>query len=77
MGERDGLLLSVIANWDRIGECLQRARQGRGRAPVVEGPPGIGKTVLLATRLLGLPGLGDAVARATPIAPDPSFEFRP
>jgi len=115
---------------ERIEECLQRARQGRGGALVVEGPAGIGKTVLLAAaraaaegegfrvlrargaelerefafgvvrqlvepvvagasekersqlldgppgvaaRLLGLPGLGDDVATAAPIAPDPSF----
>ena len=130
MGEHDGLLLERDRELERIGECLQRARQGRGGALVVEGPAGIGKTVLLAVardaaegegfrvlrargaelerefafgvvrqlvepvvagaseeersqlldgppgvaaRLLGLPGLGDGVAAAAPIAPDPSF----
>jgi DNA-binding CsgD family transcriptional regulator len=130
MGERDGLLLERDRELERIGECLQRARQGRGGALVVEGPAGIGKTALLAVardvaegegfrvlrargaelerefafgvvrqlvepvlagaseeersqlfdgppgvaaRLLGLPGLGDGVATAAPIAPDPSF----
>src|SRR6202007_1676364 len=33
---------------ERIGRCLQRAHQGHGGALVVEGPPGIGKTVPLA-----------------------------
>jgi DNA-binding CsgD family transcriptional regulator len=130
MGERDRLLLERDRELGRIGECLQRARQGRGGALVVEGPAGIGKTVLLAAardtaeaegfrvlrargaelerefafgvvrqlvepvvagaseeersqlldgppgmaaRLLGLPGLGDGMATAAPIAPDPSF----
>ena len=127
-GERDGLLLERDRELERIGDCLQRARQGRGGALVVEGPAGIGKTVLLAVardaaegegfrvlrargaelerefafgvvrqlvepvvagaseeersqlldgppgvaaRLLGLPGLGDGVATAAPIAPGP------
>ena len=37
------------------------------RSQLLDGPPGV------AARLLGLPGLGDAVAAAAPIAPDPSF----
>jgi AAA ATPase domain len=130
MGERDGLLLERDRELERMGECLRRAGQGRGGALVVEGPAGIGKTVLLAVarqtaeaagftvlrargaelerefafgvvrqlvepvlagaarpersqllegppglaaRLLGLPGLGDDMAAAAPIAPDPSF----
>jgi hypothetical protein len=130
MGEGDALLLERDRELERIGECLQRARQGRGGALVVEGQAGIGKTVLLAVardaaagegfgvlrargaelerefafgvvrqlfepvvagasqeersqlldgppgvaaRLLGLPGLGGAIATAAPIAPDPSF----
>ncbi len=130
MGEDKGVLLERDRELERIGECLQRAQQGRGGALVVEGPAGIGKTVLLgiardaaegdgfrvlrargaelerefafgvvrqlvepvvagaseqersqlldgppglAARLLGLPGLGDGVATAAPIAPDPSF----
>ena len=47
-GERHGLLLERDRELERIGRCLQRARQGHGGALVVEGPPGIGKTVLLA-----------------------------
>ena len=130
MGEGDALLLERDRELERIGECLQRARQGRGGALVVEGQAGIGKTALLAVarrtaegegfgvlrargaelerefafgvvrqlfesvvagaseeersqlldgppgvaaRLLGLPGLGDTIATAAPIAPDPSF----
>jgi DNA-binding CsgD family transcriptional regulator len=130
MGEGDALLLERDRELERIGECLQRARQGRGGVLVVEGQAGIGKTVLLAVardaaegegfgvlrargaelerefafgvvrqlfepvvagaseeersqlldgppgvaaRLLGLPGFGDAFAKAAPIAPDPSF----
>jgi DNA-binding CsgD family transcriptional regulator len=37
------------------------------RSQLLDGPPGV------AARLLGLPGLGDVVATAAPIAPDPSF----
>ena len=37
------------------------------RSQLLDGPPGV------AARLLGLPGLGDGVATAAPIAPDPSF----
>jgi predicted ATPase len=130
MGEGDALLLERDRELERIGQCLQRARQGRGGALVVEGQAGIGKTALLAVargaaagegfgvmrargaelerefafgvvrqlfepvvagasqeersqlldgppgvaaRLLGLPGLGGAIATAAPIAPDPSF----
>ena len=129
-GEHNGLLLERDRELERIGRCLQRAHQGHGGALVVEGPAGIGKTVLLAAardaaggegfrvlrargaelerefafgvvrqlvepvvagasqeerawlldgppgvaaRLLGLPGLGDAVAAGTLVAPDPSF----
>jgi DNA-binding CsgD family transcriptional regulator len=130
MSERGGLLVERDRELARIGECLQRAWQGRGGALVVEGPAGIGKTVLLAgardaaeaegfrvlrargaelerefafgvvrqliepvvvgaseevrsqlldgppgvaARLLGFPGLGEGVATAAPIPPDPSF----
>ncbi len=37
------------------------------RSRLLDGPPGV------AARLLGLSGLGDGVATAAPIAPDPSF----
>jgi AAA ATPase domain len=37
------------------------------RSQLLDGPPGV------AARLLGLPGLGGAIATAAPIAPDPSF----
>ena len=44
----DGLLLERERELERIRECLERARHGRGGAVVVEGPAGIGKTALLA-----------------------------
>jgi hypothetical protein len=128
--DRDGLLLERDRELERIGHCPQRARQGHGGALIVEGPAGIGKTVLLAAgrdvavgegfrvlrargaelerefafgvvrqlvepvvagaseeerarlldgppgvaaRLLGLPGVGDVVTEAAPVAPNPSF----
>ncbi len=37
------------------------------RSQLLDGPPGV------AARLLGLAGVGDAVATAAPVAPDPSF----
>jgi DNA-binding CsgD family transcriptional regulator len=46
--ERGGLLLERDRELERIGGCLERARQGHGGALVVEGPAGIGKSVLLA-----------------------------
>ena len=47
-GERHGLLLERDRELERIGRCLERAHRGHGGALVLEGPPGIGKTVLLA-----------------------------
>jgi DNA-binding CsgD family transcriptional regulator len=46
--ERGGLLLERDRELERIRGCLERARQGHGGALVVEGPAGIGKSVLLA-----------------------------
>ena len=46
--ESGGLLLERDRELERIGGCLERARQGHGGALVVEGPAGIGKTLLLA-----------------------------
>ena len=48
MGAADGLLLERDRELERIRRCLQRAQKGQGSALVVEGPAGIGKTVLLA-----------------------------
>ncbi len=47
-GERGGVLLERERELARIGQCLERARAGEGSALIVEGPAGIGKTVLLA-----------------------------
>ena len=47
-GDHDGRLLERDRELERIGRCLRRAEQGHGGALVVEGPAGIGKTVLLA-----------------------------
>jgi DNA-binding CsgD family transcriptional regulator len=42
------MLLERDRELARIGQCLKRAQEGHGGAIVVEGPAGIGKTVLLA-----------------------------
>ena len=63
-GERDGLLLERYRELERIGHCLQRARQGYGGALVVEGPAGIGKTVLLAAGRVAAQLEGFRVLRA-------------
>jgi DNA-binding CsgD family transcriptional regulator len=46
--ETGGVLLERDRELARIGRCLQRAQEGQGGALVLEGPAGIGKTVLLA-----------------------------
>jgi AAA ATPase domain len=47
-GEHVGLLLERDRQLEQIRGCLQRAREGHGKALVVEGSAGIGKTMLLA-----------------------------
>ena len=47
-GVRGGVLLERDRELERIGQCLERAKAGDGGALIVEGPAGIGKTVLLA-----------------------------
>jgi DNA-binding CsgD family transcriptional regulator len=42
------VLLERDAELERIGRCLERAQRGHGGALLVDGPGGIGKTVLLA-----------------------------
>jgi DNA-binding CsgD family transcriptional regulator len=74
-GERDGLLLERDRELERIGECLQRARQGRGGALVVEGPAGIGKTVLLAVARDVAEGEGFRVLRARGAELEREFAF--
>jgi DNA-binding CsgD family transcriptional regulator len=46
--EPGGILLERDGELERIRRCLQRAQEAKGSALVVEGPAGIGKTVLLA-----------------------------
>jgi DNA-binding CsgD family transcriptional regulator len=43
------ILLERDQELERIGACLQRARLGHGEALVVDGPAGIGKTIVLAS----------------------------
>jgi DNA-binding CsgD family transcriptional regulator len=43
-----GALLERDGDLERIKRCLEHAREGQGRALVVEGPAGMGKTALLA-----------------------------
>lgn len=47
-GEHGGVFLERDRELERIGRCLERAKAGDGSALMVEGPAGIGKTVLLA-----------------------------
>ena len=63
----DGLgdtLLERDWGLERIAGCLGRARQGHGGALVVEGPAGMGKTVLLAAGLDMAASEGFRVLRA-------------
>ena len=55
---------SVIGSWGGSWARLQRAGQGHGGALVVEGPAGIGKTVLLAASRDVAEGEGFRVLRA-------------
>jgi DNA-binding CsgD family transcriptional regulator len=75
LGEHSGLLLERDRELERIGECLQRARQGRGGALVLEGPPGIGKTVLLAVARDVAEGEGFRVLRARGAELEREFAF--
>jgi DNA-binding CsgD family transcriptional regulator len=75
MGERDGLLLERDRELARIRECLERARQGRGGALVVEGPAGIGKTVLLAVARDAAEREGFRVLRARGAELERGFAF--
>jgi DNA-binding CsgD family transcriptional regulator len=62
--ERGDTLLERDWGLERIEGCLGRARQGHGGALVVEGPAGIGKTVLLAAGLDMAASEGFRVLRA-------------
>src|ERR1700722_1786502 len=75
MGGHGGLLLERDRELQRVGECLQRAQQGRGGALVVEGPAGIGKTVLLAVARDAAGGEGFRVLRARGAELEREFAF--
>ncbi len=46
-GTGSGMLLQREQELGRIALALEAAREGRGRALLIEGPPGIGKTALV------------------------------
>jgi DNA-binding CsgD family transcriptional regulator len=74
-GERDGLLLERDRELERIGRCLQRAQQGHGGALILEGPAGIGKTVLLAAGREAAEGDGFRVLRGRGAELEQEFAF--
>jgi DNA-binding CsgD family transcriptional regulator len=74
MSEHGGLL-ERDRELRRMGECLQQARQGRGGALVVEGPAGIGKTVLLAVARDAAEREGFRVLRARGAELEREFAF--
>jgi DNA-binding CsgD family transcriptional regulator len=70
-----GSLLERDRELERIGGCLGRAREGHGGALVVEGPAGIGKTVLLAAGLDVAASEGFRVLRARGAELEREFAF--
>ncbi|MCU1451301.1 MAG: transcriptional regulator, LuxR family [Acidimicrobiales bacterium] len=74
-GGRGVLLLERDRELERIRQFLQRARQGHGSALVVEGPAGIGKTVLLAAARDAAEGEGFRVLRARGAELEREFAF--
>src|SRR5262249_20125477 len=74
-GELGGILLERDRDLERIEQCLQRAREGQGGALALEGPAGIGKTVLLAAaRKMAVDG-GFQVLRARGAELEREFAF--
>jgi tetratricopeptide (TPR) repeat protein len=74
-GARGGLLLERDRELERIGRCLRRAHAGHGGALVVEGPAGIGKTVLLAAARDAAEGEGFRLLRARGAELEREFAF--
>ena len=74
-GGHGGLLLERDRELQRVGECLQRAQQGRGGALVVEGPAGIGKSALLAVARDAAGAEGFRVLRARGAELERGFAF--
>src|ERR1700691_4261375 len=75
MSEHGGLLIERDRELRRVEGCLQRAQQGRGGALVVEGPAGIGKTVLLAVARNTAGAEGFRVLRARGAELEREFAF--
>src|ERR1700677_1937016 len=75
MSEHGGLLIERDRELRRVEECLQRAQQGRGGALVMEGPAGIGKTVLLAVARNTAGAEGFRVLRARGAELEREFAF--
>jgi DNA-binding CsgD family transcriptional regulator len=72
---RNGPLVERDRELARIARCLQRAEQGHGGALAVEGPAGIGKTVLLAAAREGAQGDGFQVLRGRGAELEREFAF--
>jgi DNA-binding CsgD family transcriptional regulator len=70
-----GSLLERVRELERIRGFLGRAREGHGGALVVEGPAGIGKTVLLAAGLEVAASEGFRVLRARGAELEREFAF--
>jgi DNA-binding CsgD family transcriptional regulator len=73
-GENDRLL-ERDRELERVGRILRRVEQGHGGAVLVEGPAGIGKTVLLAAGRDGAEAEGFRVLRARGAELEREFAF--
>ena len=75
MGTDDGLLLERDRELERIRRHLQRARESRGSALIVEGPAGIGKTAMLTAARDAAKSEGFRVLRARGAELEREFAF--
>jgi DNA-binding CsgD family transcriptional regulator len=71
----DGLVLERDRELERIRRRLRLAREGRGGALVVEGPAGMGKTVMLGAAREAAEGEGFRVLRARGAELEREFAF--
>ena len=74
-GGLGGVLLERGRELELIGRCLGRAGSGRGGAMVVDGPAGIGKSVLLRAARDAARGRGFRVLRARGAELERGFAF--
>jgi DNA-binding CsgD family transcriptional regulator len=74
-GELGDILLERDRDLERIRQCLQRAQEGQGGALALEGPAGIGKTVLLAAARKMAMNCGFQVLRARGAELEREFAF--